>query len=439
MLTGYDIAYGLALLAAAPFWMIKPSARRKVLRALRERMGKDLPRRGAGPAVMIHAVSLGEINATPSLVAALASRRAGLKFIVSTTTDTGYARGKELYGQNPNVTLVRYPLDFSPAVNRLLTRLRPDLVVLMELEVWPNFIHHCLRRHIPVILINGRLTTSSFRNYRRAKLLVAPMFRGLNAICAQDQTYADRFIRLGAGPGNVSVTGTMKFDTARIQSRDEGAGVLASSVGLRPGLEPIWVCGSTGPGEEQLILRQYRQLLQRFKALRLVIVPRHPERFDDVAAQIARAGFAAVRRSVARNAALPLAASASAVVLGDTMGELRSFYGIANVVFVGRSLVDLGPRQHGSDMIEPAALAKPVVVGPYTHNFADAMDRFQTASALRIVHSESELGQVIADLLADPPSAIAMGLAAQRVVQAQQGATARHVKIILEHLPDCGR
>ena len=430
MINGYDIAWGAILGLGAPFWLVQPRARRKVLRALSERMGRGVPRAGTAPAVMIHAVSLGEINATRALVRMLAEARPDLYFVVSTTTDTGFARGRELYGAEPRVTLIRYPLDFTGAVARVLDNLRPALVVLMELEVWPNFLRQCERRDIPVLLINGRLTESSYRNYRLGGPLVARMFRRLSAVCAQDDTYARRFAALGAPADRVRVTGTMKFDTAPVAERIEGAEALAAEVGLRPGHEPIWVCGSTGPGEEELILDRFKTLGPR---LRLVLVPRKPERFDEVADLVTDEGFALVRRS-APDEPVEGRTDHPPVILGDTMGELRKFYSVADVVFVGRTLLDLGPRQRGSDMIEPAALAKPVVVGPYTHNFADAMARFREADAVRVVHDAPELERAVSEILSSRDRGAAMGKRAQDVVRREQGATARHVGMILEHL-----
>jgi 3-deoxy-D-manno-octulosonic-acid transferase len=432
MINHFDIAYGLGVGLSSPFWLAKSSSRRKVLRAFSQRMGHVPVRDLSKPGIMIHAVSLGEINATRSLINVLRAERPGIDFIVSVTTDTGYARGQELYGSATDVTLVRYPLDFTPAVDRLLSTLRPSLVVLLELEVWPNFIRRCAQRKVPVILVNGRITPGSFRKYRLAQPLIGSMFARLQHVAAQDQEYARRFAELGVPANRVSVTGTMKFDTAVIADAIDGENELAAAVGLLPGKEPIWVCGSTGPSEEEILLPIYRRLLQRFTDLRLVIVPRKPERFDEVAALIAGRGFSIVRRS--QPGAPPPQGLPSPVILGDTIGELRKLYSMANVVFVGRTLVDLGHRQHGSDMIEPAALAKPVVVGPFTANFAEAMNCFREANAMKIVQNAQELESTIATLLSDLTAAKEMGLRAREVVKNQQGATARHARIILDTL-----
>jgi 3-deoxy-D-manno-octulosonic-acid transferase len=256
------------------------------------------------------------------------------------------------------------------------------------------------------------------------------MFRRLSGICVQEQVYADRFVDLGAPIGRVLVTGSMKFDNAQIIDRIPGAKDLAEELGLRVGIDKIWVCGSTGPGEEEIILQLYRRVLMRQPRLRLVIVPRHPDRFDDVADLIAEHRFASIRRSTGgpipwQNAPIP------PIVLGDTIGELRKFYSVADVVFVGRSLVDLGSRQHGSDMIEPAAMGKPVIVGPYTGNFAEPIRRLVDADAVRVVTSAEALEEALITLLSNTRDANAMGQRAVEVVRKSQGATQRHAEVLL--------
>ena len=281
MINLYDIAWGIAVGASAPYWALKPSARRKVTKAFRERMGQGVPKReGDDPCVLIHAVSLGEMNATRALVARLRELRPGIRFVISSTTDTGYERGQELYAPSSDVTLIRYPLDFSAAVNRVLDAQRPDVVVLMELEVWPNFVRQCKARGIPVILANARLTATSFRNYNRGGPLVRAMFRNVTLICAQDEQYGIRFLELGVPHKNIVIAGTMKFDNANLAPPPQTAYLRAERLGVQVGFEQVWVCGSTGPGEEEIVLAVYRRLLRRFNRLRLVIVPRHPQRFD---------------------------------------------------------------------------------------------------------------------------------------------------------------
>jgi 3-deoxy-D-manno-octulosonic-acid transferase len=370
------------------------------------------------------------MNATRELVKQLQQVRPDLHVVITTTTVTGFDRGRQLYGGKSTVTLARFPLDFTVAVNRLLNTMTPCLIVLMEGEIWPNFLRQCERRKIPVLLVNGRISEAAFARYRKIKFITRQMLRRLAGICAQDAVYADRFIALGAPRDRIQITGTMKFDTAQIASKVDGDSTLEGELRLGTGEVPIWVCGSTGPGEEEILLGAYRTLLITHPTLRLVIVPRKPERFDEVAAIIQSAGFPLVRRS----SHVPCAGNS--VVLGDTMGELRKFYSLANVVFVGRSLVNLGSRQWGSDMIEPAALAKPVVVGPWTHNFAEAVRSFKTAQAIVEVTGESALVKTIDRWINDTTEAAELGRRAQEVVRENQGATARHVAVILRYLSD---
>jgi 3-deoxy-D-manno-octulosonic-acid transferase len=435
----YDLAYGLGVALASPLWLARGKSRRKVLAALRQRRGVVEARQGDRPAVLIHAVSVGEVNATTELVRQLQQRRPDLQIIVSTTSDTGYARAQSLYGSTPSTFAVRFPLDFTGSINRWLDALRPAVVVLMEGELWPNFLRQCAARHVPVLLVNGRMTTSAFGNYRLAYPIAHKMMQRLTAACVQDDVYRQRFAALGMPVDRLHITGTMKFDTAAPAERVMGDQDLAAAVGLpvHDPRRPVWVCGSTGPGEEEILLGVYRGVLGGFPGVRLVIVPRHPERFDAVAGLIAAAGFAVRRRSAAAPASPSV--SDAPVVLGDTMGELRKFYSLATVVFVGRTLLDLGPRQHGSDMIEPAALAKPVAVGPWTQNFAEVMRQFRIATAMAEVNGETELNTVLAGWLTDPAAASRVGRSAQAVVRVNQGATAKHADMVLTHLSPAAR
>jgi len=418
--------------------------------------------------IWIHAVSLGEINATPRLVEILREALPGVDFVFSTTTDTGFARAVQLYGQD---SVFRFPLDFSFTIRRALKQINPTMIVLVELEVWYNLIRLANRRGVPVAVINGRLTERSFGRLRRLGRLVRPMFRDLAWVGAQDDAIAARFRALGAE--DVEVTSSLKWDTAQVADRVGGSETLARALGLNDGA-PLWVCGSTGPGEEAIILNAYR-LLKATEQLpvegglatkdefieasrdpsrdrqgavaaaphrsatairadrgpasaippsprtRLAVVPRKPERFDEVARLIERMGFACVRRSECPDGTTGSPLPAHAVILGDTMGELRKFYSLASVVFVGRSLVPLG----GSDPMEAAALAKPIVIGPHTSNFEAPVRALLLADGVRQVDSADALPAAIRGLLANLQVALQVGARARQVVMQNQGATQR--------------
>ena len=428
-----DIAYAAAAAVVGPAMLVR-GRRAKLAAAWRERDGDVLRRAGGGPGVLVHAVSVGEVNATRELVRQLREVRPDVGVVVSVTTDTGHARAAEVFAGTAGVAVVRFPLDFSGRVRRFLDAVRPDVVVLMELEVWPNFVAECRRRGVAVILGNGRITGRSFAGYRRLGPLVRPTFRRLDRVLAQDEAYADRFRQLGCGA--VEVAGSMKFDTAAA-APPPGTDALAAEVGVAG--ERLWVCGSTGPGEEALILDALDLLRARGRGEaagvnprpasvtpRLAIVPRHPERFDEVAELIVRRTGGVTRLSDGRAGAPPVG---GAVILGDSMGELRKWWALAGVAFVGRSLVDLGPSQHGSDMIEPAALGVPVVVGPFTGNFAAAMAALRSAGAVAEVRDAAELAAAVAGADSE------RGRRAAAAVDALRGATARHVAAVLEHLP----
>jgi len=386
---------------------------KKNRRGWRERFGGVARRTGDGPCVWIHAVSLGEVNATGRLVAEIESRLAGCEVVISTTTDTGYAAARRLY---PDRHVFRFPLDFSFVVNRLFDRIRPAAVVLMELEVWPNFIE----------LVTAE---KSMRRFGRPiiRSLARAMFRRIGWIGAQNETYAERFRLLGARSEAVHVTGTMKYDTAEIADSLPGDAALAQALGIDRS-SPVLVAGSTGPGEEAMVLAAYAELRRSQPALQLVIVPRKPERFDEVARLIEGRGHPCVRRSALPDGSAGGShdAAAPAVFLGDTMGELRKFYCLADVVFVGRTLVPLG----GSDLMEVAALGKAMCYGPHVENFAEVSAKLQAAGAAVIVPGEAELAPTLHTLLGDKAKAKAMGHRAQDIVRQNTGATRRTVDLL---------
>lgn len=439
MLNFYDIAYYAGLGIAWPIWGTRTTTREKVRDAFRTRIGKITPRQGNGRAVLIHAVSVGELNAARGLIEQFRLAHPDIHIIITTTTKAGDEQARKLFDGQPATSVMRFPIDLSSAIRPMLDALRPTLVILMELEVWPNFLKHCQQRHIPVAIANGRITEPSFKRYQFLGPLAKAMFRRLNCCIAQDETYGARFAKLGVPADRLLVAGTMKFDTAKVEERVEGDADLAKAVGLPlPVVEgvtraPVWIAGSTGPGEEEIILDVYKRLLESVPTLRLAIIPRKPERFDEVAQLIESRGYICTRRSapLAGHLKQQQSPTTPSVVLGDTMGELRKFYSLADVVFVGRSLVDLGKKQHGSDMIEPAALAKPVVIGPFTSNFEEPVRAFKSQSAILEATCAEELFAQTSRLLAEPTTAAEMGRRSQAVVVAGKGSLKRHMDRLL--------
>ncbi len=424
----------LAGLAYLPIALYNALLLGKNRRGWRERFGSVRTFDRSKPRVWIHAVSLGEINATPRLVEQLQRRLPDHEIVVSTTTDTGFARAVHFYGRD---RVFRFPLDFSLVISRALTRINPSLIVLVELEVWFNHVRMSSARGIPVAVVNGRLTERSARRLAWLGALGRSMFARLAWVGAQDDEIADRFKRVGTPADRVEVTSSLKWDSAVVVDQVEGADELARAMQLESS-RPLWVCGSTGPGEEAMLLEAYRLLLDGQGALArgmhevpqtsggatvpiLAIVPRKPERFDEVARLVQRAGFTCLRRTECSDGHEAAPVPDSAVRLGDTMGELRKFYSLADVVFVGRSLVAMG----GSDPMEVAALGKPIVVGPHTDNFQLPIRALRGSDAIRIVDSPDALADAVRTILSDKPAAADIGSRAKEVVLRNQGATAR--------------
>ena len=420
-----DAAYALGLAAVSPVWLYRMVRHGRYRRGVGQFLGAAPVRYGLQPVIWIHGVSLGEVNAARTLVAELHGQLPDYRVVISATTDTGLAAADRLFA--PDHLVFRWPADFTCCVRRALGRVRPDLVVLIEGEVWPNFLAACNRLNVPAVIVNGRLSADrGYPRYRRLGPLAARLFNRLAAIGAQDEPYAARYRSLGVRAEKVHVTGMMKFDSAVVADRVAGQDELARAVGLR-GADGVLVAGGTGPGEEKMLLDVFAEMSRDHPGLRLAIVPRKPERFDEVARLVAGTGLPCVRRSRQPDGEAP-ADEPRAVILGDTMGELRKFYALARVVFVGRSLVPMG----GSDMIEAAALGRPTAFGPHTFNFPQADDL--AAHGCARVADAGDLKDRLSAWLADPAAAGADGRAAQAYVRSRQGATRRNVAMICDVL-----
>jgi 3-deoxy-D-manno-octulosonic-acid transferase len=403
-----NAAYLTAAAATSPIWSWRMHRTGKLRTdwAARFGRGEALPRTGRAR-ILIYAVSVGEVNAIRQLVDRIVADASRPEVVIAAATDTGFARAREVFGARHAV--VRYPFDASWMVERFLGRVQPDLVALCELEVWPNFVDACARRNIPVTVVNGRLSERSYGRYVMLKALFAPTFLKLDAVFAQNQEYAGRFLGLGAEEGRVYVTGTMKWDTAQIADSVAGADDFAEAMGIDRRV-PLVVAGSTAPEEHRLL----REAVP--KGVQLLCAPRKPEWFDAAAADLP----GCARRSQRTPG------SASGLFLLDTIGELRKAYSLADVVVIGRTFGEL----HGSDPMEPAALGKAVMCGPRMGDFRESADALLAANAMVRV-DRIQLAARLRALLSDDNERARMGRAAQEVVRIHQGATERTAEALL--------
>jgi len=392
-----------------------------------QRLGKISRRQPQNKCIWIHAVSVGEVNATKTLTAKLKESLPDYEIVVSSTTDTGLARAKVIYEKDLQVFY--FPFDLSFVMRRAFENIQPSICLLMELEVWPNLAQIANEKNIPVVVVNGRLSDKSFPRYKLIKRVTKWMFGKVDLVLAQTQEYADRFRTLGCEPQKVVVTSSLKYDTARIVDKVDGTDELAEQLNIAD--ERLWVAGGTGPGEEKTVLEVFKKLKQQagFTDLRLAIVPRKPERFDEVAALIAQADFDFARYSRIK-AGQNNVTNKPAVILGDTMGDLTKFYSLATVVFVGRSLVPMG----GSDMMESAALGKCTIFGPHTFNFNQTVDVLLDGKGAIKVEGPRELFTAVKSCLTDTAYAGQIAANGRDVIKQNQGATNRTVKAITELL-----
>jgi 3-deoxy-D-manno-octulosonic-acid transferase len=428
-----DIAYLIALIAISPVAIYKMLRHGRYRAGWANRFGKISRKRPDKKCIWIHAVSVGEVNATTILIRELESKFPDYEIVLSTTTDTGFARANSLFANR--LSVFYFPMDFSLTMKRAFANIRPAMCLLIELEVWPNLVRIAKQSDIPVIVVNGRLSERSLRRYSLIKGVTRKIFGNLTLALAQSEEYAERFRQLGMPAERVIVTGSVKYDTAQVADKVDGADVLAAQLGLKN--ERLWVAGATGNDEEQIILDVYRRLIEQKQLadLRLAIVPRKPERFEEVANLIKQAGFGLIRYSEIKKKATEasdLLATESTedtekknrnVVLGDTMGDLRKFYSLAAVIFVGRSLVPMG----GSDMMEAAALGKCTIFGPHAFNFKQAVDDLLKADGAILVKDADELFNAMKKCLTDTDYASQIAQNGQETIKKNQGATARTI------------
>ncbi|MEH6562344.1 MAG: lipid IV(A) 3-deoxy-D-manno-octulosonic acid transferase [Marinobacter sp.] len=374
--------------------------------------------RTSGTVVWVHAVSVGETIAAAPMVRRLLARNPDITILMTAMTDTGLTQAMKMFGDQ--VQYAYAPYDTPGSIRRFLNRANPRILVIMETEIWPNMIRQSRSRRVPVFLINARLSERSARGYERVKSLVAPIMRSISWVAAQAEKDAERFRRIGVAASKVSVTGSVKFDV------DIPEAVRKISFQLRASLSdrPVWIAGSTHEGEEAQILAAHRQILEAHPSALLIIVPRHPERFESVADTIIQQGFSLARRS--RGDGLV----GAEVYLGDTMGELMMLYGASDAAFVGGSLIKRG----GHNPLEPAGWGIPVISGPNVFNFETIYQRLVDDRGVVIVSGADELFQHLSTLFDDVDERRASGQRALSVVNKNRGALDRVVDGIIERV-----
>jgi len=377
-----------------------------------ERFACGLPPMRQG-GIWVHAVSVGESIAAAPMVRALLKQYPDLPVTLTCMTPTGSERIRAMFEGEPRVQHCYLPYDLPWAAGRFLDHVRPRLGIIMETELWPNHIHQCARRGIPVALANARLSERSARGYARFAGLTRPMLEEMNLIAVQTETEAERFRSLGARHECVQVTGSIKFDLTIDDQLLPRACALREQWAARQ--RPVWIAASTHDGEDALILEAHRELLKVHSDALLILVPRHPERFAAVH-ELCAGQFSTVRRSAG-----DAVTAQTQVLLGDTMGELLFLYALADIAFVGGSLVPTG----GHNPLEPAALALPVLMGPHVFNFLEISAMLREAGALQQVDDAEGLAAAVRRLVELPQDARRMGEAGRAVMRANQGALQR--------------
>jgi len=422
----YSALLAAGLLVSLPYWLLQALRHGKYRAGLDERLGR-IPTRlvtgAARPAIWIHAVSVGEVLAISGLAEELAKRFPQHRIVISTTTDTGQKLAQSRFGGE---NVFYFPLDFGFAIRPYLRLLRPELIVIAETEFWPNFLRLAHASGARIAVVNARISDRSRPGYRRFRWLLAGVLRQVDLFLTQTAEDARRLEEIGANAEKVQVTGNLKFD---VHAPPTAAVVASLRAALQRGdTSPVIVCGSTVDGEEPLLLQAFRNVLASYPRAALILAPRHPERFGEVAELLDTLGIRFWRRSLWSGDPIT-----SGVLLIDTIGELAALYALADVAFVGGSLVPRG----GHNIIEPALHGVPIVVGNHTENFRDIVGLFQSRNAVRVV-GPAELPLVLMELISNPAEREELGRRGAETLRAQMGATQKTVQALEKLLAPAG-
>lgn len=422
----FNAIYLVALSFSLPWIFYRVAFLGKGRRGWRQRLfGTISPPDSDRPTVWFHAVSVGELQLLVPVIKRLSQLRPEWQVAISTSTDSGYLLAQQRFADH----LVFFaPFDFSWAVQRVLRRLQPRLIVLAELELWPNLLSIAKQQEVPVMVINGRMSDRSFRRYRRLPGLTKSMLRSLTKISAQNNEYAVRFVALGAEPLRVTVSGNIKFDGAFSPDYVHLGRRLRETFQFRDD-EVVFVAGSTQPEEDEMVVETFAGIREQYPQLRLVIVPRHMHNVPPLVERLQRMGEAYICRSQVSEDT-PIDPMLRPIVVVDVVGELAGWWQVADLAYVGGSMGKRG----GQNMIEPAAARCAVSFGPRTENFRDVVSMLLAGHAAMVVRDPAELEAFMVRAIVDERWRKSMGSAAQRIVAEQQGATDRTCQLIIEQL-----
>jgi len=413
----YNLLFPVVFLCLMPKYLVRMAKRGGYAKDFAERFGKYPPEVASklaapGPVVWVQAVSVGEIGIARSFVDALRPLVPDARFVLSTNTSTGYALAQKAAGED--LQPIYFPVDLPFAVKTAFKKIRPDLLVLVENEMWPNVMRRCVAKKVPMLLINARISEHSFKGYRKIRFLTRDLLPKLSRVCAQSEGDRERLLALGARSEAVETTGSAKYDIPPTPP-EAAAKAKAYLAGVFPAGSLVLCGGSTWPGEEAVLLDWFADARTRFPRLRLVLVPRHAERRNEVVGEITRRGLRFAQKSRPEENT----AADCEVALVDTTGELRGFYAASDLVFVGKSLCETG----GQNPIEPAADGKAVVTGPHLENFPAIREDFEEAEAICIAPDAKGVAAAFERLLSDETARKEMGERARALVLSKAGAT----------------
>jgi 3-deoxy-D-manno-octulosonic-acid transferase len=426
----YSLLLAVGFLILLPRFLYDAFRHGKYVAGFHERLGALSPTNGQ-PLIWIHCVSVGETQAARPLVLELKKQLPGRRIAISTTTLTGQNLAREIFKQDAE-RIFYFPFDWRWSVRRTLKALRPEAVLIMETELWPGFLRECERQQIPVAILNGRLSEQSFRRYRLFRGFMSQVLRGVTLAIMQTEADAARLRSLGIAPEKVRVSGSLKFDAGTLPLNDTLTSELRDRFNFTDD-SPLILAASTHAPEERIILEAFKLLLMKTPTARLLIAPRHPERFAEVAALLDGSGFSLARRSAPQTKKDGIAK----VILLDTIGELQSVYSLATVVFVGGSIAKTG----GHNILEPAAVGACIVTGAHTFNFREIVEEFARSEAIIQLPAMPDLETtlaletLLATLLADRDKRKILGERAKQMVNQNRGATQRTMESLKSFWP----